>query len=209
MSGTAALILAGGAGRRLGGADKPLLLLDGRPILARILDTLSRDISDIAISANGDPARFATFARPVLADGVFAGQVPLAGLLAGLDWAFSIGAETLLSVPGDTPFIPGHLAAALAPAPSIATSGGRAHHLVGLWPVAIRVTLRTRLVGPFSPTPFSQAPFSQTGSRRAQDFANAIGARRVDFPVQPWDRFMNVNTAEDLAAARHIARMTA
>ena len=187
----AALVLAGGAGRRLGGVDKTLLPVAGQPILARILATLGADIPDIAISANGDPARFAAFARPVLADGDFAGQGPLAGLLAGLDWASAIGAETLLSVPGDTPFIPPGLAVTLAPAPAVAASAGHVHHLVALWPVAVRAALRAHLLLP--------------GTRRVQDFAGMIGLRRVDFPALPWDRFMNINTAEDLETARRIA----
>jgi molybdopterin-guanine dinucleotide biosynthesis protein A len=134
MNGLAALVLAGGQARRIGGGDKPLLDLAGQSMLGHILAALSQETEQIAISANGDPARFAAFARPVLGDGAFAGQGPLAGVLAGLDWAAELGAEVLLTVPGDTPLIPMGLAGALAPAPATATSGGRAHHLVALWP---------------------------------------------------------------------------
>lgn len=146
------------------------------------------ELAEIAISANGDPARFAAFGRPVLADGPFTGEGPLAGILAGLDWAFRIGAVALLSVPGDTPFVPRGLAAALSPPPACAASDGHVHHLVALWPVGVRMTLRDHL--------------SRPGPRHVARFAEAIGMRRVDFPPAAWDPFLNVNTPADLAAAR-------
>jgi molybdopterin-guanine dinucleotide biosynthesis protein A len=185
----AAVVLAGGAARRMGGGDKPLLELAGRSIVARVIDAL--DARHIAISANGDPARFASLGLPVVSDGAFAGQGPLAGVLAGLDWAAGVGADALLTVPGDTPFVPHGLAAALAPEPACAASNGRAHHLVALWPVACRDELRQMLSAP--------------GRRDVFSFADRIGMRRVDFPAAKWDAFFNVNTPEDLAAARAIA----
>jgi molybdenum cofactor guanylyltransferase len=185
----AALVLAGGGARRLGGADKPMLQIGGQTMLARIIAAL--DLPDIAISANDDPARFAAYGRPVLPDGRFAGFGPLAGVLAGLAWAEARGAGALLTVPGDTPFIPAGLAAALCPAPACAASGSRAHHLVALWPVNCRPAL---------------AAFLAAGrSRRVGDFARQIGMRRVDFPIGTWDAFLNVNTPEELLQARAMA----
>ncbi|HXA24085.1 MAG TPA: molybdenum cofactor guanylyltransferase MobA [Acetobacteraceae bacterium] len=188
MSETAAVILAGGAARRMGGGDKPLLDLAGTRMIERIAAAL--DVAQIAISANGDPARFASLKLPVLSDGDFAGEGPLAGVLAGLEWAASQGAETLLTVPGDTPFIPKGLAAALAPSPACAASNDRVHHLVALWPVARHGELRRFL--------------SVRGRRDVAYFARGIGMRRIDFPAAKWDPFFNVNTPEDLAAARAI-----
>jgi molybdopterin-guanine dinucleotide biosynthesis protein A len=188
---TAALILAGGQGRRLGGADKVLLDLAGRPILDRLVDTLRPVHGLLAISANGDPARFAATGLPVLPDGAFAGEGPLAGILAGLDWAAAAGAEALLSVPGDTPFIPPDLAARLAPPPACAASDEQAHHLVALWPVAARARLRAVLAAP--------------GSRRVRDFAAMIGMRTVPVGAAAAHGFLNVNTPADLAEARAIA----
>jgi molybdopterin-guanine dinucleotide biosynthesis protein A len=195
MSRIAALVLAGGAARRMGGGDKPLLEVGGAPILARVLAVLRLEADALAISANGDPARFASFGPPVLADGAFAGQGPLAGVLAGLDWAVGAGAEALLTVPGDTPFVPAGLAAALAPAPACAASAGHTHHLVALWPVDCREALRTLL--------------SHPGSRAVGGFAAQIGMRAVAFPAGPWDRFLNVNTPAELDAARRLAARTA
>jgi molybdopterin-guanine dinucleotide biosynthesis protein A len=180
------LILAGGGARRLGGVDKPLLTVGGQTILARIIETL--ELPDIAISANGDPSRFAASGLPVLTDGAFAGEGPLAGILAGLDWAGSIDAGALLSVPGDTPFVPRGLAAALSPPPACAASDGRVHHLIALWPLSVRDALRDYL--------------SQPGARHVGRFAATIGMRRVDFPRHTWDAFLNVNTPSDLETAR-------
>lgn len=189
MSLTASLILAGGSARRMGGLDKPLLELNGRPMIERITAALGP--GPVAISANGDPARFAAVRLPVLSDGEFAGEGPLAGLLAGLDWAAGLDADALLTVPGDTPFIPRGLATTLAPPPTCAASGGQAHHLVALWPVACRDVLRKLLAGP--------------GRRDIAHFAAAIDMRRVDFAVAKCDPFLNINTPEDLARARAIA----
>ncbi len=186
MSKTAALVLAGGSASRMGGGDKPLLDLGGQPMLARIIARLG--VRDIAIGANGDSARFAVFGLPVLDDGTFAGQGPLAGVLAGLDWAAGLDASALLTVPGDTPFVPVGLAATLAPPPACATRGGQAHHLVALWPVGCRESLRVLLSAP--------------GRRDIHHFASSIGVRRVDFPLGKWDPFLNVNTPEELAMAR-------
>ncbi len=175
----------------MGGQDKPFLDVGGVPILSRVIATLRSDGHVIAISANGDGARFASFALPVLPDGVFRGEGPLAGVLAGLDWAATLGVEALLTVPGDTPFVPRGLAATLAPPPACAASNGRAHHLVALWPVVCRDDLRRVLSAP--------------GRRDIARFAAGIGMRRVDFAVAKWDPFLNVNTPDDLAAARAIA----
>jgi molybdenum cofactor guanylyltransferase len=189
---TVALVLAGGAARRLGGGDKPLLALGGQSMLGRIVARLREEpLAAIALSANGDPARFAAFGLPVLDDGAFAGAGPLAGVLAGLDWAAGQGAAALLTVPGDTPFIPAGLVRALAPPPACAlNSEGRAQYLVAVWPVAVRAPLRARLAA---------------GERTVGGFAAAIGMRAVAFPAAPAEAFMNVNTPAELAAARAAA----
>jgi molybdenum cofactor guanylyltransferase len=187
----AALVLAGGSARRMAGQDKPLLNVGGLSMLARVIATLRADGHAVAISANGDASRFADFALPVLPDGEFHGEGPLAGVLAGLDWAAALEADALLTVPGDTPFAPAGLAAALAPPPACAASNGRAHHLVALWPVGCRGDLRRLLSAP--------------GRRDIVGFAGSLGMRRVDFAVAKCDPFLNVNTPDDLAKARAIA----
>lgn len=173
----------------MGGGDKALMTVGGKPMLARILAAL--DGAVIAISANGDPVRFRSFGLPVLPDGAFAGEGPLAGVLAGLDWAASLGATTLLTVPGDTPHLPTGLVERLGPPPSCAASGGRVHHLVALWPVSCRNDLRALLSVP--------------GARRVGQFAASIGMRCVEFPMPAQDPFINVNTPQDLTRAQSAA----
>ncbi|HEX4369046.1 MAG TPA: molybdenum cofactor guanylyltransferase [Rhodopila sp.] len=188
---TAGLVLAGGEARRMGGGDKPLLTVGRQTMLAAVIAAL--DLPHIAIAANGDPARFAAFGRPVLPDGAFQGQGPLAGVLAGLEWAASLGMTTLLTAPGDTPFLPLGLAEWLSPAPSCVSSQGVRHHLIALWPVDLASTLRDLL--------------SKPGSRRVGEFTDRIGMRYADYHVRAGDPFANVNTRDDLARARTTARI--
>jgi molybdopterin-guanine dinucleotide biosynthesis protein A len=180
------LVLAGGQARRMGGADKALLLFGGRTMLAAVIAAL--DLPVVAISANGNPARFAAYGCPVLSDGAFQNQGPLAGILAGLEWAAGLGMRALLTAPCDTPYLPRDLADRLWPPPCSAASGGRRHHLVATWPVACAGDLRAMLSVP--------------GSRRVADFAERIGMHYVAFPEDTADRFINVNTVGDLERVR-------
>ena len=185
---TAALILAGGQGTRLGGVDKAFVTLAGRPLLEHLLARLQPQVAAIAISANGDPARFAAHCLPVLADVGFAGKGPLAGIAAGLAWAAAQGATALLSLPVDTPFIPPDLAARLAPAPAVAVWQGRQHHLVALWPVDLLPELIVFLGRP--------------GAYKVRDALALRATRQVVFEA-PDDPFQNINTPADLAAAEN------
>lgn len=183
------VILAGGSGRRMGGADKALLRLSGTTLVARALDRLWPQVEAVAISANGDPARFSGLGVPVLADAV--PQGPLSGVLAGLDWAASQGATDLVTVAVDTPFFPPDLvprlllAAETAGTPvALAESGDRVHPTFGLWGLALRDDLRSALA---------------RGEARVMDFA-----RRHHFATAPFPQetaFLNLNTPEDLARA--------
>jgi molybdopterin-guanine dinucleotide biosynthesis protein A len=183
---TAALIMAGGQGSRLGGVDKAFVALHGRPLVEHLLDRLKPQTGHLAISANGDAARFADYALPVLPD-VLAGKGPLAGVLAGLGWAAEIGAEFLVTVPVDTPFIPMDLLARLYPGPSAAVYEGRQHHLVACWPVAFRAGLAA----------FLEVP----GAYKVRDALALCGAAQVVF-AGARDPFLNINTQADLDGAR-------
>ncbi|MBK1635454.1 molybdenum cofactor guanylyltransferase MobA [Rhodovulum adriaticum] len=185
------LVLAGGEGRRMGGTDKALIRLGGQTLAARLAGRLGPQVAALAIAANGDPARLAGLGLPVLADPPPGGQGPLAGILAGLDWAADGGADWLATVAVDTPFAPLDMVDRLwmADAPlALAESGRRLHPTAGLWPVALRDPLRTALSG---------------GLRRPALFAADHGAVRVRFDGVP-DPFFNINTPADLATARAI-----
>jgi molybdopterin-guanine dinucleotide biosynthesis protein A len=191
----AGLILAGGLGRRLGGTDKTLIEIGGRTLLERIVARLAPQVERIAINANGAPARFADFGLPVVADDIpdFAG--PLAGILAGLDWAAARGYTHMVTVAGDTPLIPLDLVERLAMTSSrlaVAASGGRRHPTCGWWEVSLAADLRRALV--------------EDGERRLNALVAAWGAVQVDWPDRAIDPFFNVNHPDDVARLKEILR---
>jgi molybdopterin-guanine dinucleotide biosynthesis protein A len=195
---TLAVVLAGGLARRMGGGDKPLRTIAGRPLLDHLLDRLRPQVSRIVLNANGDPARFAAYDLPVIADGLADHPGPLAGILAALDHAAAHhpGVAAVLSVTGDAPFIPTDLAARLQAARAAAgvplacaRSAGQTHPPIGLWPVALRDELRTALLG---------------GERKIDRWTARFGCAHADWPTEPIDPFFNANTPEDLAAAEQL-----
>lgn len=181
----------------MGGADKALLALGGRPLLGWLHARLAPQVAQLAVSANGDPDRFAACAPqlPILADAADLGPLgPLSGILAGLDWAAATGATALVSVPVDSPFVPQDLVTRLqagaAGKPGFARAG-RDHYATAIWPVALAGALRRFLASGAKP--------------RIADFAQAHGAVAVDFPDAA--AFDNLNYPQDLAAA--LARLQA
>jgi len=196
----AGIILAGGQARRMGGGDKALLPLAGRPLLAHVIDRLAPQVAEIALNANGDPARLARFGLPVIADTVpgFAG--PLAGVLAGMRWAAARGHALIASAAADTPFFPTDLVARLQaarggqPIAMAATDdperGLSEHPTFALWPVDLADDLERAL--------------TTSTMRKVIVWTSRHGCARAvfqgDYP------FFNVNTPEDLAEADAIAR---
>ncbi|MFD0859099.1 molybdenum cofactor guanylyltransferase MobA [Roseovarius aquimarinus] len=192
-----AIILAGGRATRMGGGDKGLLPLGEATLLDHVIERIAPQAAAVALNANGDPARLARFGLPVLADPVEGFVGPLAGVLAGMDWAAREGAETVVSVAADTPFFPCDLVPRLllaaegmeAPLALAATPDGR-HPTFGLWPVSLRDDLRAALRG---------------GLRKVVQWTDAHGAATATFPAEG-DPFFNVNTPEDLARAQERLR---
>jgi molybdopterin-guanine dinucleotide biosynthesis protein A len=200
------VILAGGQATRMGGGDKGLLPLGDSTILSHVIARLAPQVGAMALNANGDPARFDGFGLPVLPDSIEGFPGPLAGVLAGLDWAAGQGAQAIVTVAADTPFFPADLVARL-----LAQAEGQAHPLVlaatpraagertksmsrsglirhptfGLWPVGLRDDLRAALAG---------------GLSKVVLWTERHGGREAVFEA-PGDPFFNVNTPEDLHAA--------
>jgi molybdopterin-guanine dinucleotide biosynthesis protein A len=184
----------------MGGGDKARIKIGGASILQRVLACLSPQCSRIIINANGDPARFADAGLPLVADSIpgFAG--PLAGILAGLDWAAADAPniEWLISVPGDCPFLPKDLAARLHEVRATsnvplacARSGEWRHPVVGLWPVRLREDLRHALVS--------------EGLHKIELWTARHGIAIAEWSATPIDPFFNVNTPKDAAQAEAIA----
>ena len=97
------VLLAGGLARRMGGGDKPMRQIGGRPILARVIARLAPQCDGLILNANGDPTRFASFGLPVIPDTIENFPGPLAGILAALDWAVTHRPDAgwILSAAGD------------------------------------------------------------------------------------------------------------
>jgi molybdenum cofactor guanylyltransferase len=197
---TLGLILAGGLARRMGGGDKALIQIGAETILERAIARFGPQCVRLVINANGDPQRFARFGAPVVPDSVAEFPGPLAGILAGLDWAADNApqVEWVSSVPGDCPFLPRDLVARLHQARTAAglplacaRSGDWRHPVVGLWPVALRHDLRTAVV--------------DQGLRKIEVWTARYGVAIAEWPTEPIDPFFNVNTPEDVAEANRVA----
>ena len=196
------VILAGGLARRmgkLGNNDKALLKLIGQPILSQVIERLRPQVAAMAVNANGDPQRFAEFGLPVVADGVEGFAGPLAGVLAGLDWAAAATpqAQWLVSIACDTPFFPENLVEALLAAVdreradmACAASGGRHHPVFGLWPLRLREELRTALV--------------DEEVRKVDIWTGRYTLAVAEFEASPYDPFFNANRPDDLAEAERM-----
>ncbi|MEQ8332886.1 molybdenum cofactor guanylyltransferase MobA [Nisaea sp.] len=198
------VLLAGGQSRRMGGGDKSLQHLAGRPILEHVIERVTGQVGCIVLNANGDPARFDAYGLPVAPD-VVAGQPgPLAGVLTGMTWAAAHmpAARWILTVATDAPFVPRDLAHSLGRAIedsgadlACASSGGRRHPVIGLWPVALAGALREAL--------------EVDGVRKVDRWTAQYDMAIADYPDDPVDPFFNVNKPEDVKASellynRHI-----
>jgi molybdopterin-guanine dinucleotide biosynthesis protein A len=194
----AGVLLAGGQSQRMGGGDKNLRLLSGRPMLEHVIERAKPQVDALVLNANGDPQRFAGFGLPVIADSITGFAGPLAGVLAGLDWAAANlpDAELVASFATDAPFFPRDLVRRLAVALeeggfdlACAQSNGQAHPVFGLWPVSLRGALREALDG---------------GVRAVHRWTAGYKLVEVEFLAEPVDPFFNANRPDDLAEAERL-----
>ncbi len=195
------VLLAGGLSRRMGGGDKCLRDLAGKPMLAHVIERLQPQAGAMVINANGDPERFAPFGLDVVPDtvGGFAG--PLAGVLAGMRWSAANApqARWIVTVSTDAPFLPldltQRLLEAVGDAPqkiALAASNGDVHPVIGLWPVALADDLEEQL---------------NAGVRKVLHWTDRHASIVVEFPSSRFhdrtiDPFFNANTPEELDEAR-------
>jgi len=197
----AGVLLAGGLSRRMGGGDKCLRDLGGRPILARIIERAAPQVGQLVLNANGDPSRFADFGLPVAADVVEGYAGPLAGVLTGLDWAAEHAPDAvwLASFACDAPFFPTDMVARMLDAieeqgadMACAVTHGRTHPVFGLWPLGLRDDLRRAMV--------------EEELRKVDRWTARYRLVEVEFPdaastTGPLDPFFNTNRPEDLDEA--------
>jgi molybdopterin-guanine dinucleotide biosynthesis protein A len=189
------VVLAGGRATRMGGGDKCLRPFGDATLLDHLLARLAGQGGRIVVNANGDPERFARFGLPVVADPLPDHPGPLAGVLAGMEWAATNapGSADLVTVPADSPFLPRDLIARLTAARDAAgaelasaTSLNQAHPVVGLWPVRLAPVLREALIG---------------GMRKIDSWTSQFRVIHVPFAAAPVDPFFNANRPEDLEEA--------
>lgn len=190
------VILAGGRSTRFGG-DKCLAMLGPRPVIAHVIERLRPQVAGIALNVNGDSEPYERFGLPLIPDDPPDYAGPLAGVLAGLDWAAAAGQPAIITVAGDTPVFPDDLAVQLRAAGIAAhnaliiaygrTPGGELnpHPIFGVWPVTLRRALRAALAA---------------GQYRVRAFTEAQGAAEAIFPEEG-AMFRNINTPEDLRVA--------
>ena len=197
---TLGVLLAGGLARRMGGGDKPMRTIGGRSILARVIARVAPQCDGLVLNANGDPARFASFALPVIADDIADFPGPLAGILAGLEWTVANRPDVtwMLSAPGDCPFLPRDLVSHLHHARiaenaqlAVASSAGQSHPVVGLWNVTLRHELRDAIVN--------------EGIRKVGRWTGRYKLATVEWPTDPVDPFFNANTIDDIVEAERLA----
>ncbi|MGH6738059.1 MAG: molybdenum cofactor guanylyltransferase MobA [Bradyrhizobium sp.] len=196
------VLLAGGLARRMGGGDKPMRAIAGKTILERVIARLKPQCDGLILNANGDPARFASFGLPVIADTVADFPGPLAGILAALDWmaANRPDVKWALSAAADCPFLPRDLVARLDEARArqnaalaVAASDGQTHPVIGLWSVSLREELRHALV--------------KEDIRKIDRWTARYPLATVSWPTTPVDPFFNANTVEDIAEADRLAAL--
>jgi molybdopterin-guanine dinucleotide biosynthesis protein A len=188
----------------MGGGDKPMRLIGGRTILDHVIERLAPQCDALLLNANGDPARFASFGLPVVADSIEDYPGPLAGVLAGLDWAAANRPEIrwIVTAAGDCPFLPRDLVARLHRARmtqnadlAVAASGDQAHPVIGLWRVDLRDELRHAL--------------ADEGIRKIDRWTARYRLATSSWLAEPVDPFFNANRVEDLAEAERLASLLA
>ena len=201
---TTGVLLAGGQSRRMfavagTGGDKGLLDIAGKPMLSHVIARLAPQVGQMVINANGDPARFAAFGLPVIADTIAGHPGPLAGVLAGMVWSqvHAPDATHIATVSTDAPFLPADLVAKLKAGLAtsriaLAASGGELQPVIGLWPVALAADLEAAL---------------RSGTRKVLAWTSRHATTSVEFDFltiggQRVDPFFNANTPEELAQAR-------
>ncbi|MDE2361994.1 MAG: molybdenum cofactor guanylyltransferase MobA [Hyphomicrobiales bacterium] len=192
------LVLAGGQALRMGG-DKAFVMLGGQPLASHALRRLRAQCAAVAVSANGDPARWTGFDTDVLEDKIEGSRGPLAGVHAGLVYARERGFEWVVTLPVDTPFAPRDLVVSLASARiegkarmAVAVTGDRRHHTVALWPVDVADEIARTLI--------------EGQERSVGRFGARLAPVDAWWPIAPFDPFFNINTPADLAQAERILR---
>ncbi len=197
------ILLAGGQSRRMNRPDKCLMQLNGKTLLTHAIDRLTPQVDKLILSINGDPDRFSEYNIPKITDQIEGFAGPLAGIHAGMKWAQENTPETqyIATIATDTPFFPDDLVNQFRnhipkdnEAIILATSKGRKHPVIGLWPVSLVNELETAL---------------KNNERKVGLWTEQHTVIKVDFPVEThgnheFDPFFNINHPEDIEKAKEL-----
>ncbi|WP_179957601.1 molybdenum cofactor guanylyltransferase MobA [Exilibacterium tricleocarpae] len=190
------LVLAGGRSRRMAGADKTFIRLNGTPLIEHVIDRAAPQVTRLLLSINGDAAPYRRYGLPLLADALPGFGGPLAGILSALRWLRQHQPDSnwLASFAVDTPFIPADTVARLQAATerdhtliACPRSGGRQHPVCGLWSPALLPELEDFLL--------------VQKQHKVGRFLQQCAVSRVDFEAAGIDPFFNINTPQDLETA--------
>jgi molybdenum cofactor guanylyltransferase len=181
------IVLAGGLGRRMGGVDKGLQPLHGRPMVATVLERLSPQVDEIVINANQNTDAYAAFGHRVAPDAITGFAGPLAGLHAGLSAATH---DLVVTVPCDSPFLPADLVARLKKELqrndlAVAKTGDQPHPVFALVRKSVKPNLEAFLSG---------------GGRKIDAWYASLKVVEVQFDDEA-DAFRNINTRAELDQA--------
>ncbi len=195
------VILAGGQARRFGGGDKGQQMIGKQTILANIIAIFDKQLSNIAINANGDKNRFKQYNLPVFADTINGNQGPLAGILSGLEWVNKNhpNANYMITVPTDCPFIPFNLVEKLTDAVksgakmACVKTNDRHHPVIAIWPISLCMELRHAII--------------ENNIRKIDQWTAQYNIAHVGFPTDRFDPFFNINNADDLIKAKQIHKI--
>jgi len=192
------VLLAGGLGRRMGGGDKPLKSLGGRPILELVVERARPQVDTLVLNINGDAGRFSAYGLSIAADVIDGYAGPLAGILTGMEWSQSQipDARWMVSFATDAPFFPRDLVARLigeaektGAEMACARSNDRTHPVFALWPIRLADELRRAMMN--------------EDMRKIDRWTERYTIAHVDFkcPEAEIDPFFNINRPEDLTEA--------
>jgi molybdopterin-guanine dinucleotide biosynthesis protein A len=191
-SGVPAVILAGGQAKRMGGGDKCLRHVGSQRLIDIVISRLTPQVGPMVLNANGAPDRFDDLGLSVVSDSLGGFVGPLAGVLAGMDWAAEQGFDAIVSVAADTPFFPTDLVARLNDAGPLALAATQESDKIfrqptfGIWPTALRDDLRAALTD---------------GLRKVVIWTDQHNAGQAVWTVEGVNPFFNINTPEDIELA--------
>ena len=193
------VILAGGLSKRFGGGTKTFGKINDKTIFERIINILQKQNIKILINTNINKEKFLKNKIEIISDINNDFQGPLAGILATMIWIKKnkLNIDWIMSVPSDTPFLPKNLLKSFKSKINndinilIARSNGKIHPVVGLWNINLLDKLKKEL---------------ESDNRKIMNWVSKNKYEFVDFPMDDYDPFFNVNTKEDLIEAERIEK---